>query len=252
MSYSFGFHTTAEEAGATLSRHIENKVVLITGCTWGGLGAETARVIAKQGARRIILANRSLKSLDETIKKIKEETSSADLVPLVLNLADLNSVRQAAKEVNAYGEPINVLINNAGVMACPYFVTDDGFEGQLGTNHLGPFLFTNLILPRMLTTKEPRIVNVSSSGHHFAPIFFTDPQFSNGETYNKWLAYGQSKTANILFAKELSNRYNQMGLLSYSLHPGSVSTNLQEYIDRERDMSQPMLDYEGSNILTEH
>ncbi|KAG2174913.1 hypothetical protein INT43_005975 [Umbelopsis isabellina] len=252
MSDSFGFHTTAEEASAALSVHIEGKIVLITGCTWGGLGAETARVIAKNGAKRIILAGRSKNSLNETIEKIKEETSSANLVSLIMNLADLKSVRQAAAEVNAYDEPINVLINNAAVMASPYFITDDGFEGQIGTNHLGPFLFTNLILPRMLTTKEPRIVNVSSSVHHFAPIFFTDPQFSNGENYNEWLAYGQSKTANILFAKELSNRYNKEGLLSYSLHPGSVSTNLQRYIDREKNMSKPMLDYEGNNILTEY
>ncbi|KAJ2957613.1 hypothetical protein NQZ79_g6698 [Umbelopsis isabellina] len=248
----FGFHTTAEEASAALSGHIEGKVVLITGCTWGGLGAESARVIAKHGAKRIILASRSQNSLDETINHIKEETTSADLVSLVVDLADLKSVRQAAAEVNAYDEPIDVLINNAAVMASPYFKTADGFEGQIGTNHLGPFLFTNLVLPRMLITKEPRIVNVSSSGHHFAPIQFADVQFSNGETYNKWLAYGQSKTANILFAKELSNRFSNKGLVSYSLHPGSVGTNLQRYVDREKDMGKPMLDYEGNNVLTEH
>jgi NAD(P)-dependent dehydrogenase (short-subunit alcohol dehydrogenase family) len=252
MSHTFGAHTTAEEAGAALSDQIEGKVVLITGCTWGGLGAEAARVIAKNGAKRIILASRTQKSIDETIQHIKEEIPSANLVPLVLNLADLKSVRQAAAEVNAYTEPIEVLINNAGVMASPYFKTADGFEGQIGTNHLGPFLFTNLVLPRMLTCKEPRIVNVSSSGHHFAPIIFSDIHFSNGEKYNKWIGYGQSKTANILFAKELSNRYNNKGLLAYSLHPGSINTNLQRHINREKEMSELMLDYEGNNVLTEH
>ncbi|KAI8576455.1 hypothetical protein K450DRAFT_283439 [Umbelopsis ramanniana AG] len=252
MSKNFGPYTTAEEAASVFASQIKGKHVLITGCTWGGLGSETARVVAKYGAALVVLAGRSQGSIDTTIANIKQETPTANLRSVILDLASLESVRQAAAEVNAYEEPIDVLINNAAVMASEYFQTQDGFEGQFGCNHLGHFVFTNLILSKMLesTTGEPRVVNVASSGHHFAPIMFDDPAFSEGKTYKKWVAYGQSKTANILFAKELSNRYNNKGLLAYSLHPGSIDTNLQRHIDRDVEMKAGMLDFQGNSIIT--
>ncbi|GAB5587124.1 hypothetical protein Unana1_02024 [Umbelopsis nana] len=252
MSTTFGPLTTSEEAASAFAQQIKGKNVLITGTTWGGIGAETARIVAKYGASLVIAAGRHQDSLDDTIRKIKEETPEANLRSLLLDLGSLDSVRNAAAEVNAYSEAIDVLINNAAVMASPYFQTKDGFEGQFGTNHLGPFLFTNLILPRVLasTTGEPRIVNVSSSGHRAAPIIFEDTGFAAGKSYQKWHAYGQSKTANILFAKELSNRYNSKGLFAYSLHPGSIDTNLQRHINREQEMKNGMKDYYGNDMLT--
>ncbi|KAK9761713.1 hypothetical protein K7432_013168 [Basidiobolus ranarum] len=124
-------------------------------------------------------------------------------------------------------------------MASPYFTTKDRFEGQFGTNHLGPFYFTQLILPKLLSSKEPRVVNVSSAGHYLSPMLFEDPDFSNGKTYKKWLAYGQSKAASTLFAKELSNRYKSQGLTAYSLHPGTITTNLWRRVDLSEIAPQP-------------
>ncbi|KAI8576450.1 hypothetical protein K450DRAFT_256819, partial [Umbelopsis ramanniana AG] len=246
---NFGFHTEADEVATYFENDIKGKTVLITGCTWGGLGAEAARVISKHHAGLVIVAGRKQEALDDTIEKIKAETPSANLRSLIIDLASLESVRHAAAEVNAYSEPIDVLINNAAIMASPYHTTKDGFEAQIGTNHIGPFLFTNLILPKVLASKTgaPRIVNVSSVGHILSPIRIDDPFFDNGNAYQKWTAYGQSKTANMLFARELSNRYKSKGLTAFSLHPGGIHTNLGRDVKPEEFLT-PMSDYDGNVI----
>jgi NAD(P)-dependent dehydrogenase (short-subunit alcohol dehydrogenase family) len=245
----FGLHTEADEAATCFENEIKGKTVLITGCTPGGLGYEAARVVSKHHASLTIVAGRKQESLNDAIQKIRAENPSASLRPLLLDLASLESVRHAAAEVNAYPEAIDVLINNAAIMASPYYTTKDGFESQFGTNHIGPFLFTNLILPKILASKTgaPRIVNVSSVGHILSAIRFDDPFFENGKTYHKWVAYGQSKTANILFARELSNRYKSKGLTAFSLHPGVIRTNLSRNVKRE-EFSEPMKDYDGISI----
>src|ERR1700710_1288187 len=132
-------------------------------------------------------------------------------------------------------------------MASPYYTTKDGFEAQIGTNHLGPFVFTNLILPRILASKtgSPRIVSVSSAGHFLSPVKFDDPSFQGGKAYAKWEAYGQSKTANILFAKELVKRYGSKSLIAFSLHPGTIQTNLSRDIKLE-ELGEPISDYQGN------
>jgi NAD(P)-dependent dehydrogenase (short-subunit alcohol dehydrogenase family) len=244
---NFGFSTEAEEVATYFADEIKGKTVLITGCTWNGLGAEVARTIAKHHAALVIIAGRKQEQLDETTQKIKEETPSANIRSLVVDLASLNSVRHAAAEVNACPENIDVLINNAGILGCPYRTTEDGFEAQFGTNHLGPFLFTNLILQKILASKSPRIVNVSSVAHLLSAIRFDDLFFDNGNTYTKWLAYGQSKTANILFARELSKRYGSKGLVTVSLHPGEIKTNLARDV-KPGDVTGPVKDHEG-NVL---
>ncbi|KAI9281359.1 hypothetical protein BC943DRAFT_329733 [Umbelopsis sp. AD052] len=134
-------------------------------------------------------------------------------------------------------------------MASPYYTTKDGFEAQFGINHIGPFLFTNLILPKVLASKTgaPRIVNVSSVGHIFSPIRFDDPYFENGKAYHKWTSYGQSKTANMLFARELSKRYKSQGLTAFSLHPGGIDTNLTRDVTPE-ELNTPMKDYDGEVV----
>jgi NAD(P)-dependent dehydrogenase (short-subunit alcohol dehydrogenase family) len=243
---NFDLHTEADQVATYFENEIKGKTVLITGCTLGGLGAEVARVVSKHHAGLVIVAGRKQEQLDDTIQKIKAETPSANLRPLLLDLASLESIRHAAAEVNVYAEPIDVLINNAGIMASPYYTTTDGFEAQIGTNHIGPFLFTNLILPKILASKTgaPRIVNVSSVGHILSPIRFDDPFFDDGKAYDKWRAYGQSKTANMLFARALSNRYKSQGLAAFSLHPGVIHTNLSRNVKRE-EFSEPILDTDG-------
>jgi len=245
----FTYNTEVEEVATYFENEIKGKTVLITGCTIGGLGFEASRVVAKHQAGLVILAGRKQESLDQAIEKIKAETPSANLRSLVIDLASLESVKHAAAEVNAYSEPIDVLINNAAIMASPYHTTKDGFEAQFGTNHIGPFLFTNLILPKVLASKTgaPRIVNVSSVGHVISPIRLDDPFFDNGKAYQKWIAYGQSKTANMLFARELSNRYKSQGLTVFSLHPGGINTNLARDVN-PAEFSEPIKDYDG-NVL---
>ena len=137
-----------------------------------------------------------MKSIEDTIARIKAETPSVKLRPLVLDLGSIEPIRKAAKEVNEYKENVDVAINNNGIMGIPYGKTIDGFEIQFGTNNLDHFLFTNLIMPKILASKEGgRIVNVSSCSHNFAPVLFDDVGFANGHKFNTWVAYGQSKTA---------------------------------------------------------
>jgi len=224
MSTNFGFHTTAEEAATVLASQIKDKNVLITGVSPKSLGAEVARVIAKFGAGLIVIAGRSKAKLEQTEKDIKSEIPAANIRLLLLDLNSFVAVRAAADEVLAYPEPLHVLINNAGIMGIDYRKTVDGHEAQFGVNHLGHFLFTSRIFPKLRESGTSRIINVSSKGHRLSPIRFDDVGSSNGEKYDRWEAYGQSKTANILFSRELARR----GVLSFSLHPGSIITNLSD------------------------
>jgi short chain dehydrogenase len=169
---------TSEEVAAQFKDNIKGKVILITGCSPNGLGAETARAIATQNPALLILAGRNKVSIEETEKNIKEKIPDAGTRFLMLDLASLSSVRKAAAEVNSYAETIDVLINNAAIMAGPYEKTEDGFESQFATNHLGHFLLTNLLLEKMIR-KGPgaRIINVTSNGYGFGGIRFEDPNF---------------------------------------------------------------------------
>lgn len=249
MIIQFNRETTSEDAAAYYANEIKGKTVLITGASWEGLGAEAARVIAKNGAGLVILAGRRQESLDETIQKIHAQTPDANLRSLIIDLASLASIRKAAAEVNQYPETIDVLINNAAVMACPYSTTEDGFERQFGTNHLGHFLFTSLIFSRIVASKDPRIINVSGFGHNFGPVRYDDPGFQGGELYNKWNAYGQTKTANILFSRELAKRYGDKGLTAFSLHPGAIITPLGKYISIEEEIGCDMVYLEDNKLL---
>ncbi|KAK9761356.1 hypothetical protein K7432_013810, partial [Basidiobolus ranarum] len=137
---AFQHSTTGEEVADRFSNQIDGKVILLTGATWGGLGAETVRILSKHNPRLVIMAGRKQEALDETISKIRQETPNVQLRALLLDLGSLDSIKEAAAQVNKYSENIDVLINNAGVMASPYFTTKDGFEGQFGTNHLHTWL----------------------------------------------------------------------------------------------------------------
>src|SRR5580700_10231126 len=198
------------------------RVAIVTGAN-SGLGLVTARELARAGAR-VVLACRSIDKGEEASTRIVSAVPAADVTAAVLDLADLESVRAFA--AGAPGQ-IDLLINNAGVMAAPRRLTRDGFESQFATNHLGHFALTGLVLGRLLTAPAPRVVTVSSALHRTGTINFDDLQ---GERkYKRWGAYGQSKLANLMFCFELQRRSVEAGsaLLSMAAHPGYAATNLQ-------------------------
>ncbi|HEX6515026.1 MAG TPA: oxidoreductase [Nocardioidaceae bacterium] len=199
---------------------------LVTGAT-SGLGLCTVVELARQSAQ-VLMTGRDKGRLEEAVEAVLRAVPHADVQPLLLDLADLSSVRDAAAEASTYG-PLHLLVNNAGVMATPHRRTADGFELQLGTNHLGHFALTGLLLPQLAAADDARVVTVSSLMHRLArTVTLTDPRVSRGR-YQKWIAYGQSKLANLLFAFELDrrNRAAGLGVASMAAHPGYAATNLQ-------------------------
>jgi len=191
--------------------------VVVTGAN-SGIGFEAARVLAVRGAR-VVLAVRDVAKGQEAALRIP-----ADVEILRLDLADLDSVRAFA---DAWDGPLDLLVNNAGIMAPPYRRTAQGFESQIGTNHLGHFALTGLLVPALLKTERPRVVTVSSFAHRMGSIRFGDLQ--SEQKYQPWQAYGQSKLANLLFCFELQRRSDAAGseLTSVAAHPGYAATNLQ-------------------------
>ncbi|KAL8654724.1 MAG: hypothetical protein Q9226_003319 [Calogaya cf. arnoldii] len=212
-----------------LEGKLADKVVLITGCS-SGIGIETARSIAVTGAK-VFCTVRDNK---------KGESALADLlkpgkVVLVnMDLNSLDSVRSAAKSVLSQTSTLNILINNAGIMVTPTLVkTADGFESQIGTNHLAHFLLFVLLKPTLLASSTPefnsRVINLSSSGHRASPVQIGNYNFDDGN-YSPWVAYGSSKTANIYMANEIERRYGGKGLHGLSVMPGGIMTGLQEHV----------------------
>lgn len=224
---AFGFSSTADEVLA--DKNLSGRTALITG-GYSGLGQETGRAMAAKGAH-VILSGRDATKLSAAADALAEQTG-AKIDMLVCDLASLDSVRKAASEANERFDKIDLLINNAGVMACDEAKTADGFEMQFGTNHIGHFLLTNLLMPLVEKGERPRIVNLSSRGHHITPVDFDDPNFERRD-YDKWVSYGQSKTANALFAVGLDNRLSAKGIHSYSVHPGGINTSLGRHLSEE-------------------
>ncbi|KAI9573392.1 hypothetical protein HD554DRAFT_2202150 [Boletus coccyginus] len=210
------------------------KVVLVTGGT-AGIGKETARVLLTKNAKVWITARDQSKG-EATLEELKNATGK-DANFIVMNLADLKSVKRAAEDFNSQETQLNVLFNNAGVMTPPIdMVTDDGYDLQFGTNVLGHFYFTKLVLPTLLSTVKSspdgtaRIVNTSSNGHWFGGLKYDT--MKDGPERKKeglWQLYGQSKTGNIVFAAELARRYGDQGIVSTALNPGGIKTDLQRH-----------------------
>ncbi|MGV3562095.1 MAG: oxidoreductase [Nocardioides sp.] len=202
------------------------RTVVVTGPSLGGLGHHTALELARRGAR-VVLAGRTPRKLDETSVAITEEVPGADLVPLVVDLSDLSSVRSAGAAAAVLG-PVDVLVNNAGVMGVPRTRTADGFELTMATNHFGPFLLTGLLLPQLVASGAGRVVTVSSGFHKMAtraPL--EDPTVQRGR-HDRWGAYARSKLANLLFTLELDRRCREAELPVKALaaHPGFAGTHL--------------------------
>ncbi|KAG5593230.1 hypothetical protein H5410_043744 [Solanum commersonii] len=226
----FSASSTAEEV--TQGIDATGLTAIVTGAS-SGIGAETTRVLAMRGAH-VVMAVRNVKSGEEVKESILKDIPRAKLDVMELDLGSMESVRKFASEYNSTGYPLNILINNAGVMAPPFMLSQDNIELQFATNHLGHFLLTNLLLQNLKNTaqashKEGRIVNVSSLGHRFTyreGIRFD--KINDKDSYTAILAYGQSKLANILHANELARHFKEEGadITANSLHPGSITTNL--------------------------
>jgi len=225
---TFGKDSTTDEVLA--GKDMAGQTVFITGAN-SGLGQETARAMAACGAH-IIMAGRDHAKLDKAAAAIRAEHPDAALETITCDLGNLASIRACGDEARARLTKIDLLINNAGVMACPLLRTADGFELQFGTNHLGHFALTAELLPLIEEGAHKRIVNLSSRGHHFAPVDLDDPNFTE-RAYDPWISYGNSKTANILFTVGLEARLAARGIHAYAVHPGGIQTNLGRHMTEE-------------------
>lgn len=211
------------------SRHL----VLLTGPTPGGIGAETLISLAAESPALLILVGRSLPKAQATIDAIKKVDARVKTKFVEADLASLRSVREAARAIldDAEIAKIDVVINNAAVMATPFQLTEDGLELQLHANHLGHFVLTNTIMPKILAAGPgARLVLLSSSGHRINGIRFEDPNFAEPGSYSEMASYGQSKTAKVLYAVALNKRLAARGIRAYAVHPGGIQTNLQDYV----------------------
>jgi NAD(P)-dependent dehydrogenase (short-subunit alcohol dehydrogenase family) len=229
MAEVFGATSTTDEVLSGVN--LKGKRILVTGVS-AGLGVETARSLAAHGAHVVGAARDLAKAETATAEVRRDAAAGGGTFGLVgLDLASLRSVRACADELLARGEPLDVVIANAGVMATPFAKTADGFETQFGTNHLGHFVLVNRIAPLIRT--GGRLVNLSSAGHRFSNVDLKDPSFER-TPYDPFVAYGRSKTANILFAVAFDQRHRGRGVRAVAVHPGGIQTELGRHMDRSR------------------
>ncbi|MBC2868422.1 SDR family NAD(P)-dependent oxidoreductase [Streptomyces mexicanus] len=234
----FGATSTADDVLRGID--LTGKLAIVTG-GYSGLGLETTRSLTKAGAHVVVPARRpdvaeeALAGIDRT--EVDE-----------LDLADLDSVRGFAERFLASGRTLDIVINNAGIMACPETRVGPGWEAQFATNHLGHFALVNRLWPAI----EPggaRVVSVSSRGHHFSPVRWDDPHWRQG--YDKWAAYGQAKTANVLFAVHLDRLARDRGVRAFALHPGGILTPLQRHLAKEEMIERGWIDENGTVLHPE-
>ena len=236
MTKAFGATSTTDDVltGVDLS----GKRILVTGVS-AGLGVETARALVAHGAH-VVGAARDLAKAERATGEVRAAATKAGGFELVaLDLASLASVRACADTLLARGEPFDLVIANAGIMACPFGHTADGFETQFGTNHLGHFVLTNRITS--LLRPNARLVNLSSSGHRFSDVNLDDPNFET-TAYEPFIGYGRSKTANILYAVEFDRRHKANGIRATAVHPGGIATELGRYAYAEPGALQKRVD----------
>jgi NAD(P)-dependent dehydrogenase (short-subunit alcohol dehydrogenase family) len=226
MAETFDANSTTDEVLAGIN--LRGKRLLVTGVS-AGIGIETARALAAHGAYVVGTARDIAKAEAATAQVRKDSASGGGRFDIVaLDLANLASVRRCASELLAKKELFDVVIANAGVMATPFGHTTDGFETQFGTNHLGHFVLVNRIAP--LIREGGRLVNLSSAGHRYANVDLEDPNFER-TPYHPFVAYGRSKTANILFAVAFDQRHRGRGIRAAAVHPGGIRTELGRHMD---------------------
>jgi NAD(P)-dependent dehydrogenase (short-subunit alcohol dehydrogenase family) len=225
----FGATSTTDDVLSGVN--LKGKRILVTGVS-AGLGVETARSLAAHGAH-VVGAARDLNKAKTATEQVRNDAAAngGSLELVELDLANLKSVRACSDRLLAEAEPFDVVIANAGVMATPFGHTTDGFETQFGTNHLGHFVLVNRIAS--LIRDGGRLINLSSSGHRYSNVDLEDPSFEH-TPYEPFVAYGRSKTANILFAVAFDNRHRDRGVRAAAVHPGGIQTELARYLDASR------------------
>jgi NAD(P)-dependent dehydrogenase (short-subunit alcohol dehydrogenase family) len=240
----FGATSTTEDVLSGIN--LRGKRILVTGVS-AGLGVETARSLVAHGAL-VVGAARDLAKAEESTTEVRKDAAahggSFELVEL--DLASLASVHACSEGLLAKGEPFDLVIANAGVMATPFEHTADGFERQFGTNHLGHFVLVNRIASLILA--GGRLINLASSGHRFANVDLEDPNFEH-TPYEPFVAYGRSKTANILFAVAFDQRHRNRGVRAAAVHPGGIQTELARYM--EPGQMQGLVDQISKQLATE-
>ncbi len=224
----FGWSSTTDDV--LEGKDLSGCTVFITGAN-SGLGQETARAMASKGAH-VVMAGRDQDKLDEAVAAIRADVPLAELDTITVDLGSLENIRASTSRARQRFAKIDILINNAGVMATPFTHTADGFEMQFGTNHLGHFALTGELMPLLERGTAKRIVNLSSRGHHMGPVHFDDPNFEH-RPYDPWGSYGQSKTANVLFTVGLEQHFAVLGIHAYAVHPGGIETNLGRHMTQD-------------------
>ena len=232
-----GFNARSTATDVLAGIDLTGQTAIVTG-GYSGLGIETVAALHAAGARVIVPARRpevAWAALDARgLGAVKVDT---------LDLADLVSVRAFAEHFVATGSSLDILINNAAIMASPEARVGDGWESQFATNHLGHYVLTNLLWPALTANDGARVVALSSTGHKLSGIRFDDPQFTTG--YDKWQAYGQAKTANSLFAVQLDARGAERGVRAFAVHPGGIMTELQRHLPREEMIAAGWMTEDG-------
>jgi len=226
LATTFGATSTTEDVLSGVD--LRGKRILVTGVS-AGLGVETARSLAAHGAQ-VVGAARDLTKAEAATAQVRKDADAGggSLELIQLDLADLKSVRACADQLLKKGKPFDVIIANAGVMAAPFSHTSDGFETQFGTNHLGHFVLVNRIASLIPT--GGRLVNVTSAGHRYSNVNLDDPNFEK-TPYEPFVAYGRSKTANILFAVEFDRCHRDRGVRAAAVHPGIIQTELVRHMN---------------------
>ena len=233
-----GFNAKSESSDVLNGVNLQNKVIIVTG-GYSGIGIETTRGLALAGAEVIIPAKR----VDVAANNLNGIVSKENIYQM--DLGDLNSVKSFTDKFKNKFSKLNILINNAGIMACPETRVGKNWESQFAINHIGHFLLTKELMNVMADTEGSRFVSLSSSAHALTGILWDDIHF-NKQPYDKWMAYGQSKTASSLIAIEFNERMKNYGVESFSVHPGGIITPLQRHLQKEEMIALGWMDENGS------
>ena len=238
---NFGYRTTA--MGAIDGIDLSGKNAIVTG-GYSGIGLETVRALASAGCK-VTIACRDLHRAEETAGEFNETLGSSAVRAMQLSLDSQNSIGQFAGEYLESDSKLHILVNNAAVMACPFDKTENGFEMQFGTNHLGHFALFQHLLPALKRAGSARVICLSSTGHFLSPVVFDDIGFENRE-YDPWQSYGQAKTANALTAIGIQQRYARDGIEAFAVHPGGIMTTLQRHMSADDIKARGWVDESGN------
>ena len=233
-----GFHSKTNADEITNGIDITNKTAIVTG-GYSGIGLETTRALVNAGAKVIIPAKRT----EIACKNLEGIVPNEDIVEM--NLENLNSVKKFTEDFKENFKKLDLLINNAGIMACPETRIGNNWESQFAVNHIGHFLLTKELMSTMAETDGARFVSLSSSAHSLTGILWDDIHFKTN-SYDKWMAYGQSKTASSLIAIEFHKRMIDKGVSGYSVHPGGILTPLQRHLQKEEMVALGWMDEDGA------